>query len=151
MQFALCEFNNCRWCDLSVRQTMPVWVNPTKYSCLVALMFSPTSRPNPALYPTRKAPRRANIYRNPSVQTAQQHHTFASRARSPARYLDAGMAPIPSGYCLALCLDPIMIQCTLSLRETDCVAWSHAPPELPAKLSELEYFQVISVAVAMFG
>jgi hypothetical protein len=33
---------------------------------------------------------------------------------------------------LALCWDPIMIQCTLSSRETDCMACSHAPPELPA-------------------
>jgi hypothetical protein len=53
-----------------------------------------------------------------------------------------------------------MIQCTLSSRETDCMACTHAPPELPApsgligipaKWPELEYFQVVSVAVAMYG
>jgi hypothetical protein len=43
-----------------------------------------------------------------------------------------------------------MIQCTLSSRETDSMACSHAPPELPAP-SELGYFQAVSVAVAMFG
>jgi hypothetical protein len=46
-----CVFNNYCWCDLYL--TMPVWVNPTKYSCLDALMFSPTSCPNPALHYTR--------------------------------------------------------------------------------------------------
>jgi hypothetical protein len=52
------------------------------YSCLVALMFSPTSSPNPApLFPTTKAPRRDD-HRHPRVQSSAASYIRLPRLKS---------------------------------------------------------------------
>jgi hypothetical protein len=120
--------------------------------------FTPKSR-SPQ---TTKGRRRADIHQK-SMRTELSSIMHYDNAALPALeippdiWMQAWLRSLQVD--LALCWDPIMIQCTLSSRETDCIARLHAPPELPAssgryrntKLSELDYFQVVSVAVAMFG
>jgi hypothetical protein len=99
MQFALCEFKNCCLCNLylTVRQTMHVRVNPKKYSCLVALMFSPTSRPNPTLHYTR----------------LQKLHGGPTYTRNPCVHYDNASLPV-----LEIPPDIWMLDCSY-------VVWSH--------------------------
>jgi hypothetical protein len=117
----MCEFNNCCWCDLyvTVRQTMPVWVNPTKYSCLVALMFSPLHAriPLSTTYQTTKAPRRADIYQKSTcTELGSIIHSLPTLEIPPDIWMQAWLRSLQVN--LALRWDPIMIQCTLSSCET---------------------------------
>jgi hypothetical protein len=128
MQFA---FNDCCWCDMNCATNHACVSKSNKVLMLgrtdVFSHFMPESRS--PLYKSSTAGRRIpdiHMYR------AQQYYTFASHARNPARYLDASRLRSLQ-VNLALCWDPIMIQCTLSSRETGCMACSHAPPKLPAR------------------
>jgi hypothetical protein len=44
-----------------------------------------------------------------------------------------------------------MIQCTLSSRETGCMACSHAPPELPARSGRNRYTKVTRIGVCVLS
>jgi hypothetical protein len=109
-------------------------------------------------YRTTKALRRTDIYQKSTrTELSSIIHSLPALEIPPDIWMQAWLRSLQVN--LALRWDPIMIQCTLSSRETVCMACSHAPPELPApyghyqisKWSELDYFQVVSVAVAMFG
>jgi hypothetical protein len=143
MQFALCEFNNCCRCDLyvTVRQTMPVMLGRTD----VFSHFTPESRS--PLYPTTKAPRRADILYQKSTCTELSNiiHSLPALEIPPDIWMQAWLRSLQVN--LALRWDPIMIQCTLSSRETACMACSHAPPELPARSGRNRNTKVTRIGV----
>jgi hypothetical protein len=84
------------------------------------------------LYLATKAPRRADIHQK-SMRTELSSiiYSFPALEIPPNIWMQAWLRSLQVN--LALRRDPIMIQCTLSSRETDCMACSHAPPELPAQ------------------
>jgi hypothetical protein len=100
------------------------------------------------LYRTTKAPWRADIYQKSTrTELSSIIHSLPVLEIPPDIWMPAWLRSLQVN--LALRWDPIMIQCTLSSCETDCIACSHAPPELPAssgcyrntKWSELDCFR----------